>query len=471
VSQGIVYIAFGEEYDKLAAHTIEKSKRFVSIPITVLTNLKKRNEKWKESPEINFVFIDVPTENNREIKTLLYKYSPYDETLYIDCDSVIVKKGIETIFEHFGNNDLILQANAMPTWVMGKRYFKIYRDCAMQFGCSLPLNIYQGGIFAFRKSETISIFFDLWNRYWRARGCGRDMPSLACAVQNSGISHSVVNKKDHGFFIFGDTPGTIIVHPMTVKALSDRFGVPRCESYKEFDKGRRSDWNLVFFDNESNEIVENDWIKAKFDRKKRIQEKQFYISKYLPNIHNGGLDILDLATGPGEFLEICISTGNRAIGIDYNSGMIGRNIDSLYEKYNQIRHKEKDLPVIYADCAKVFENQHLGFLGKKYDVINCQLAINFIFRDVFNHHPELGEYKNNGEWIFGDVFNSHFNMFFRWCSCHLKNNGVLMLAALHAENAAEYSDKICSIAREHGFCLEQSDKNLNHKFRGVTRYA
>lgn len=466
MSRGICFIAFGEEYDRLAAHTIAKSRKFISIPITVITNLQNRDNKWLKLPDVNFVYLDIPTENNREIKTLLYKYSPYDETLYVDCDSVFIKDGIEKIFDHFGETDLILQANSMPVWVDGKRYFKIYRETAIKFGCSLPLNIYQGGIFAFKKTNSIAVFFDKWNEYWRIIGSGRDMPSLACAVQNTKINHSIVTKLDHKFFIFGDLPGFTIIHPVSTKKLSERFDLPFCNSYKEFDKGKKDDWNLIFFDDESNNLVNHEWIKTKFDRKRRITDKEKYISKFLPEISHGGLNILDIATGPGEFLELCLAAGNRITGIEYCTGMINRKIDNLYEKYNLLRHREKNLPVIYADYKQILEVGHPSINGNKYDIINCQHAINFIFRDVFNHHPELGEYRNNGEWVFGEIFTNCFQKYFGWCLKHIKNNGVVMLSALYAENKKEYSERVCAIAGDNGFSLDIGDRELNHKFRG-----
>ena len=266
MSRGIVYIAFGEEYDKLASYTVALSAPNVSLPVTIITNMKMwdsqfakllpsskslKKPKWSYAPNVNFIFLDVPTNRNREIKTLLYKYSPYDETLYVDCDSVIVSTGIEKIFKHFKGTDLILQSNRTPTWSEGRRYFRIYRDAAKKFNCKLPLNIYQGGIFAFRKSEATKAFFDKWNEYWEATGSGRDMPSLACAVQNSGIPHSTINSKEHKFFVFGDEPGNIIIHPMTAKRLCSRFKIPLYNSHNKFDEGKTSDWDFVSFGEES----------------------------------------------------------------------------------------------------------------------------------------------------------------------------------------------------------------------------
>jgi|WetSurMetagenome_2_1015567.scaffolds.fasta_scaffold51913_5 hypothetical protein len=262
-SRGIVFIVFGKEYDRLASYTVTLSAPNVNIPITVITNIKifdsnlvsllprskvVKGARWSHVPNINFIYLDMPDEANREVKTQLYKYSPYEETIHIDCDSIVTKPGIEKVFDHFNGNDLILQSNGTPTWEIGKRYFKIYRDAAKKFGCTLPWNIYQGAFFSFRKSEATIAFFDLWNKYWKENGSGRDMPALACAVQNSKIQHSIITANDHKFFAFSDIKDAIVIHPTSMTRLALRFKTPMFRPYREFDKNFNEDWKSVPFD-------------------------------------------------------------------------------------------------------------------------------------------------------------------------------------------------------------------------------
>jgi hypothetical protein len=465
-SRGIVYIVLGEGFDTIASHAMALSRRFIPVSISVITNIKNRNKKWDESSDINFIYLDVPINKNRELKTLIYKYTPYDETLYLDADAVIVKNGIEKIFDHFSGNDLILQANAMSCWKEDDRYFKLYRDTVKKLGCSLPINIFQGAIFAFKKNSATQTFFDKWNEYWKITGSGRDMPAFCCAVQSTKISYSLVTLKEHKFFIFGNKPDFICVHPITLEQLNKQFGIPLCKVYKDFDIGKKDDWKLVYFDDRE-DIFNNEWIKKKFNREMRIITKSKYISDYLPEIKRGNLDILDMATGPGEFLELCMARLNRVTGIEYCEGITGIENNFLVQKFNVLKHKEKKLPIIYADCNKVICGEILGFERKKYDIINCQLAINLIFHDIFDHHRERGAYHNDGDWIFGEKFDEYFKKYFKWCMDHLKPNGIIMIAALHAKNEVQYSYRISAIAKEIGLKLEMSTKNLNHKFRLV----
>jgi hypothetical protein len=185
MNRGIVYIAFGEEYDRLAAHTVAYSRQFISCPITVLSNVKTRDKKWTEIPDINFIDLDIPTEQNRRVKIELYKYTPYDETIYLDVDSVVTKPGIEKMFDGLKENDIVFQQHTF--WKSGKRYYKIYAETMKQFGVSLPLCVCLGGFWAFKNTEGTKSFFKQWILNWIETGKGRDMPSMACAIKQSGI--------------------------------------------------------------------------------------------------------------------------------------------------------------------------------------------------------------------------------------------------------------------------------------------
>ena len=246
MGRGIVYIAFGEEYDRLASHTVILSKKNTRLPITVITNLKERNSKWDECRDINFVYLDAPTDSNRDIKTQLYKYTPYDETLYIDCDSVIWKPGIEGVFPLLAKHDVLLQR--FYSWTEGRKYYRLYRDSLKSLEIQLPVTIYIGGFWAFRKNESSIKFFDLWNQYWKRFGSGRDMPALACAVKNSEIKHFDASPNDYKFFSFGINKDMIVVHRVNSDDLLKHFGIPRYKQNKPFDQGTKGAWKMIHYD-------------------------------------------------------------------------------------------------------------------------------------------------------------------------------------------------------------------------------
>ena len=52
------------------------------------------------------------------------------------------------------------------------------------------------------------------------------------------------------------------------------------------------------------------------------------------------MSILDIATGPGEFLEVCLSFKNIVLGIDNQDKMLERSIDGLYNQSIQLMMQE-----------------------------------------------------------------------------------------------------------------------------------
>lgn len=173
---GLIYIAFGREYIRLAESTIPYTKRFTNLPVTLIVN------RPCKIPSVNVVYVKMRDSQNREIKTQLHKWTPYDRTLYLDVDSVIQRKGIEKVFDF--DSDIVL--NKYLRWEKGDKVLNIYDRCMKKFDVKPPITIYNGAFILFKKKPQ---FFDVWHSYWKKFGSGREMPPLACAVKKSGVSY------------------------------------------------------------------------------------------------------------------------------------------------------------------------------------------------------------------------------------------------------------------------------------------
>ena len=92
--RGILYTVFGAEYEKLAVKTIKYSRQYTDLPICVITNILDRSKEWGEINDITFVESKYPQVKNRMAKTKMIDLTPFDETLYLYCDSVIQMHGI-----------------------------------------------------------------------------------------------------------------------------------------------------------------------------------------------------------------------------------------------------------------------------------------------------------------------------------------------------------------------------------------
>lgn len=245
MNRGILYVSFGKSCNMMAAHTIAYSRRFTDLPICVLTNVENRDKKWNNIPDVSFIEVEGKIEENRDFKTRMNEYTPFDETLYIDCDSVIQNLGIEEVFECLSSYDMVL--NLLYTWTKGEKIIRLYRNALRTTGNSLPLLIYNGAFICFKKNSRIDEFFSIWNKNWKITGSGREMPALACSIKETGIKVEAIRT---GFFSPDYyKPESIVQHNYNPAGKVDfwrRFDIPHVYLCKSFDKESSvEDWKWV----------------------------------------------------------------------------------------------------------------------------------------------------------------------------------------------------------------------------------
>lgn len=245
MTRGIIYVAFGKEYSRLALNTLKYSRMFAQLPMAVVVN-NPDDIPLFENIRAQAIYVDCKTDHNRDIKTLINLYTPFDITLYMDCDSIIHRPGIEIIFDILGDADILLQRHS--TWRSHRAYYKIYQRAMLAAGIhSLPIDIMIGGFFCFKKNDTTGRMFQLWNKYWKLNGCGRDMPSLACAVKNTpDLKYNTITRNEDKIFSYGIDKKCIVVHRSGGHDLTV-FGIPRHKQNKPFDRQNKDDWELTFF--------------------------------------------------------------------------------------------------------------------------------------------------------------------------------------------------------------------------------
>lgn len=180
---GIVYIVFGYACNNVAAHCIKYSRKFTKLPITVIQNISQKVNLWNTIPNIDYITMDLPISENREIKTRLIKYTPYDFTIYLDADSIIQDERFdEEVLKMIEQQpDLILNHFCTYPYPDGN-FQNIYLRALKQFECEMPLKVYNGAFIGFAKNITTKLFFGTWNTFWDTFGRQREMPPLSCAI-------------------------------------------------------------------------------------------------------------------------------------------------------------------------------------------------------------------------------------------------------------------------------------------------
>ncbi len=224
---GLIFVVFGDKFDHVAAHTLAYSRRFTKLPINVITNVpeSERSKKWAEVPDIDFTFIDLPTEENRQIKTLIINHTPFTNTLYLDADSIIQNESFDADVERYFEGDFDILINYFCQYPTEENKFQnIYWRAFNQFGCEGAMNVYNGAIIGFKKTERAKELFARWNVYWAAFGRAREMPPFACAIMNTeGLK---VNTFDNGFFSPCEYEATAVVqHNSNESKFLDKIGL------------------------------------------------------------------------------------------------------------------------------------------------------------------------------------------------------------------------------------------------------
>jgi len=178
---GIIFVVFGAQFELMAIKTIAYSRRFTNLPFHILTDLKEILPGWKDIPNITFQVFD-PI-HNRQIKTTMIDHSPFDRTLYIDCDAIIAKPDVEGIIKLLDDHDILLVQYG--TYTQNMPMMNDYKITFRKNVIKYPINIYYGAFIGFNKTEKSKLFFNEWNKAWITAGTPREMPALACAAQNT----------------------------------------------------------------------------------------------------------------------------------------------------------------------------------------------------------------------------------------------------------------------------------------------
>jgi hypothetical protein len=189
--RGLVYVAFSQPYLEAARHSVTALRRYSSLPVLVLTDVlpTEQSSLWQSLLDTKLQVIDGRDPlQNRRVKTQLYRYTPFDETLYCDCDTVVRSPRFMEAFDILAACDI-----CFPVYTRQESDERlktpVYRETLVDFGLhgqEPTLWVYQGGVYCFR--NTAAPLFDLWSRCWQKRQF-RDMPPLVVAVHTiKGVS-------------------------------------------------------------------------------------------------------------------------------------------------------------------------------------------------------------------------------------------------------------------------------------------
>lgn len=176
MDRGVVYITFikNKKADRIAElrHSVKSIKRFhPDLPITLFTD---NDPKVKGIDKVEIVSID-----SERVKQVYLPDTPYQKTLYLDCDTEIVKP----INEMFDLLDRFELAATYDLIRKDPKKSKVYPDYA-----KIPDGFpeYAGGVILYKKCNETDMFFEAWrknyNNWYELTGQVRDQPSFRVSI-------------------------------------------------------------------------------------------------------------------------------------------------------------------------------------------------------------------------------------------------------------------------------------------------
>ncbi|MFA5732640.1 MAG: hypothetical protein WC934_11630 [Acidithiobacillus sp.] len=215
-------------------------------------------------------------------------------------------------------------------------------------------------------------------------------------------------------------------------------------------------------------IISDPYIALKYNRQKRLLEKEQYIDLYCNELYNSKNEIVfDLGPGPGEFMEIVREIGHVPFGFDApeNDCEMGNE----YLQLSKLMTCRQKLNVIYDDFNISFMNNKFDIKQNSVFFINSQGSIEQIFKQCLEGPPHIKTKNANLlSWkICRETKETLFN-FLNQCYKYLKIGGTLLIYGNGAINVSDYDllIRIC-INEINGFSLIERYNDRFHKMRKI----
>lgn len=178
--KGVIYVAFGRSYlAKALASAISVKKHNPDLGTAVVTNVPTKALPYFD----HLQYVDEEDGSNRLYKTRPHKLSPFDQSLFLDCDT-LVYTNLSELFDYLTWFDAAL-------YFMGPRIPKTASQAARNDRRILDgrrvgdLPHWNSGVIAFKRSSAALDLFDRWHEHFRKLGFQSDQPALVEAIFHS----------------------------------------------------------------------------------------------------------------------------------------------------------------------------------------------------------------------------------------------------------------------------------------------
>ena len=182
---GCIFVAFGRPYLIQALNSVQSLRKVSpSVPVCVLTNSLLEPPSafadWDRNNDI-WIYVEASDNQNRLFKTDLLRYTPFEKTLYLDCDTEVLQD-VTSMFGFLCHWDIafrLKEEGYSPQKEKGRQ--TVLNGKAAIF----ELPHWNSGVFLFKANPRVEEFFALWNKHFRAGKIQYDQVALVEAIFRS----------------------------------------------------------------------------------------------------------------------------------------------------------------------------------------------------------------------------------------------------------------------------------------------
>lgn len=221
---------------------------------------------------------------------------------------------------------------------------------------------------------------------------------------------------------------------------------------------------------EYNRLMRGAYLKRKYSRHGRLVEKRDYIVQLCPELltaMHAGLLVIDVGTGPGEFLEIARQLGWSVGGIEAPGGEGGMGDE--YWRLSRLLHERQVLAVEYCGWR-----HHVALFGDDAPagdvfLFNFQGSWEQCYHVHLEGEPHHVHHKASAQrWRFTDWLLAEWHVACRYMARRLVKGGLVLNwgnGTDGAGNEAQYAREIRRTAEEAGLELVKHEGTRLHKWR------
>ena len=173
--QGFITILTGLYSFQDCIHFLASVRKFHQEPIVILIDQVPKYLQFLLLAFGNIQLKPAPTHPNpvlasRLSKLELYEQSPFEKTIYLDCD-ICLLSAIPEVFEYLNVNDILITEDVQPSIAQASNLLRVKQEILPTLqSIGLPLKEtsiqYNSGFIAFRKSSKNQQFFQAFRDYF-----------------------------------------------------------------------------------------------------------------------------------------------------------------------------------------------------------------------------------------------------------------------------------------------------------------